>query len=172
MVVPVIRSLFRYHPFIKKSNIMGRKKIYNSKREAYNAWYQNCKENNTESYQKKRERVKKYYQLNKEKIKEQVVEWLKTPMGRARHLILSYKREDKKYNRGECTLTPEWIVEHIFSQPCHYCGESDWTKIGCDRKDSSLPHTPDNVVPCCRSCNCKKHTKSYEEYIKLIHDIN
>ena len=72
------------------------------------------------------------------------------------------------YNRGECTLTPDWIVEHIFNQPCHYCGKTDWTKMGCDRIDNSLPHTQDNVVPCCAECNRKKARYSYDEYMKMI----
>ena len=79
--------------------------------------------------------------------------YISKPSGRANNLLTSYRREDKKYNRGECTLTAEWIVEHIFTQPCAHCGESDWRKIGCNRLDNSLPHTPDNVEPCCKHCN-------------------
>lgn len=76
-----------------------------------------------------------------------------TQKGRAINLLGQYRRADRKYNRGECTLTADYIVEHIFSQPCHYCGETDWRKIGCNRLDNSLPHTPDNVEPCCWECN-------------------
>ena len=90
---------------------------------------------------------------------------------RAYSMIKSYKATDKKHNRGECTLTPVWVVENIFSQPCHYCNETDWLKIGCDRIDNSLPHTPDNVVPCCFHCNCKKGVTPYDEYMKKIGKI-
>ena len=111
----------------------------------------------------------KYYYDNREEILEQKKNNCKTPIGRAKMLIKSYKHEDKKYNRGECTLTPEWIVENIFSgQKCVYCGEDDWTKLGCDRKNSDLPHTPENCVPCCEKCNCKKRTKSYDEFINIL----
>ena len=113
-----------------------------------------------------RESNRKCYQKHREKILEYQAEYDKTPMGRAAHLVNRYKSSDKKYNRGECTLTAQWIVDNIFSQPCHYCGESDWTKIGCDRIDNSKPHTPDNVVPCCMKCNRKRGRKDYEKFIK------
>lgn len=116
-----------------------------------------------------------YRQNNKEKIAayhaEYDAEYRSTPLGRALHLVGNYRYADKLYNRGECTLTPDWIIEHIFNQPCHYCGETDWKELGCDRIDNSLPHTPDNVVPCCCECNKKKGTTPYEEYLKLIGKI-
>ena len=116
-----------------------------------------------------REYQKQYYQDNKEYKRQYQKQYKKqyrqTPMGRALYLISGYKRSDKKYNRGECTLTPEWIVENIFTKPCHYCGETDWTKMGCDRIDNSKPHTPDNVVPCCDKCNRQRGRKDYEEFM-------
>lgn len=116
-----------------------------------------------------------YYQNNKEKIAEQKaeyqVEYRSTPKGRACNLVGTYKQSDKKQNRGECTLTPDWIVENIFNQPCHYCGETDWHELGCDRIDNSLPHRPGNVVPCCTECNRKKARYSYDEYMKMIGKI-
>lgn len=112
-----------------------------------------------------------YYQSNKEKLTEKFTEYRSTPIGRAKNLVGSYKYSDKEYNRGECTLTKEWIVENIFFQPCHYCGRTDWTKMGCDRIDNSLPHTPDNVIPCCCECNKKKGTTPYDEFMKKIGKI-
>lgn len=102
----------------------------------------------------------------KMKIYERERKYCQTQNGRANYLLKHYRTNDKKYNRGECTLTIQWIVDNIFSQPCHYCGETDWKKLGCDRIDNNLPHTPDNVVPCCYSCNTKRHTKLYEDFIK------
>ena len=115
---------------------------------------------------KYKEKTAEYYQRNKEKRAAYLAEKRKTPKGRAKMLIDSYRREDKKYDRGECALTVDWIVKNIFSQPCHYCGETDWHKIGCDRIDNSLPHTPDNVVPCCKHCNDKRGIMGYDEFIK------
>lgn len=92
---------------------------------------------------------------NKEKISEYQNSYRKTPAGRACRLLSIYKTLDKRYNRGECTLTTQWIIENIFSKPCAHCGETDWHKIGCNRIDNKLPHTPDNVEPCCYECNVK-----------------
>lgn len=89
-----------------------------------------------------------------------------TQKGRAVNLCGSYKYSDKKYNRGECTLTAEWIVENIFTSKCSYCGKDDWRELGCDRIDNSKPHTPNNVVCCCQECNTKRGNKSYEEFLK------
>lgn len=46
--------------------------------------------------------------------------------------------------------------------------ERDWHKLGCDRKDNSLPHTPDNCIPCCSTCNTKKGRMNYDEYMQKI----
>lgn len=79
-----------------------------------------------------------------------------TPMGRAHNLLTAYKQSDKKYNRGECTIpNAQWIVDNIFLKPCAHCGKTGWNKMGCNRLDNSLPHTPDNVEPCCEACNKK-----------------
>ena len=105
----------------------------------------------------KKEYFKQYYLKHKEKILNNTRNYRNTPIGRAVNLIGGYKEKDTKYNRGDCTLTADWIVENIFSgQKCVYCGESDWKKLGCDRIDDSLPHTPENCQPCCFKCNDKK----------------
>ncbi len=139
-------------------------------------YYQNNKdkiaEYQTEWYQNNKDKIAakktEYRKNNKEYFAKYMTEYRLTPFGRASSLVSSYRRTDKKYNRGECTITADWIVENIFSQPCHYCGETDWTKLGCDRKDSSLPHTPENCVPCCKHCNDMKGAMSYDDYIKKI----
>ena len=124
-------------------------------------YYQGNKEEITE-------RKKRYYQGNKEAILEQKKQYNKTPMGRAINLVGSYKQSDKDANRGECTLTAQWIIDNIFTSKCHWCGETDWHKLGCDRIDNDKPHTPDNVNPCCDKCNAKRGTKTYEEFLKII----
>ena len=144
--------------------------------EQHKQWYQNNPEYNKQYYQdnkdKEVERIKKYHQKNREKIleynKQYSKQYYKTPMGRALYMTNAYKQEDKKHNRGECTLTAQWIVDNIFSSKCVYCGESDWKKLGCDRIDNSLPHTLDNVVCCCGECNKKRGTKPFEEFLNEI----
>ena len=147
---------------------MGRKRIYTDEerkqrhKKCVNKYQQEHKDEIAEYHA---DYYAKWYQENKEKKLERQAEYHKTPMGRALYLVGGYQREDKKANRGECTLTSKWVVENIFSKPCHYCGETDWLKIGCDRIDNSLPHTPENVVPCCMDCNRKRGRKSYEEFL-------
>lgn len=154
-------------------------------------YYKNNREKKLEYqtayYKENRENIleyhTEYYQTNKEKIAEYQSQWKKnnpeynaeyraTKIGRANTLLSGYRREDKDKNRGECTISGKWISENIFDgQTCRYCGESDWTKLGVDRKDSSLPHTPDNCVPCCKYCNDKKGTTPYTQYMRMIGKI-
>lgn len=116
---------------------------------------------------------KQYRIKNSNTLKEYKKEYYGKRCGRAIRLAYHYKAEDEKHNRGESTLTPKWIIENIFNgQKCHYCEESDWKKLGCDRIDNNKPHTPDNVVSCCSECNKKRGTKSYDEYIKMLGEKN
>ena len=131
------------------------------------------KESHRRSYYRNKPKEQKrkagYYLNNTEKLKGYSSEYRKTKKGRANSLVRDYGRADVKAGRGECTLTADWIIENVFSgQVCHYCGETDWTKLGCDRKDSSLPHTPENCVPCCKHCNDKKNKMPYDQFMRLI----
>lgn len=65
--------------------------------------------------------------------------------------------------------TKEEYVQ-MFRQPCVFCGESDWHKIGLDRIDNSLGHVRGNLQPCCWSCNKKKNKMTNEEFKKRIAD--
>jgi len=125
------------------------------RREYMKLYYQKNKEKHTEY-------MKQYRQENTDKIREQKKqynkEYLKTPMARAQRLVQTYKREDKKHNRGECTLTAKWVVENIFTQKCAHCDKEGWQIIGCNRLDNSRPHTEDNVEPCCKECNDELHS--------------
>lgn len=93
-----------------------------------------------------------YYKHRDKKLAQKRI-YQSTPIGRATNLLSSYNKADIDKGRGRGDLTAEWIVEHIFSQPCAHCGETDWHKIGCNRLDDSKPHTMDNVEPCCGHCN-------------------
>ncbi|MBO7732700.1 MAG: hypothetical protein J6S67_09115 [Methanobrevibacter sp.] len=112
------------------------------------------------------EKAKQRYQDNKEQKTMYNKQYYQTPIGMAHCKVNNYSRLDKKHNRGECTITPEWMIDNIFNGHCIYCGKSDWAELGCDRIDNSKPHTPDNVVPCCGECNTKRGNKSYEEFLK------
>lgn len=173
----VRREYYRqYYLKNKEKRLEERKQYYQQNKEKEAIYKKKWKEDNPNYF-------KQHYQENKEEILEKqkkwrddnpnyFKEWRKTPIGRANKLLYLYKKSDQNTNKGECTLTAQWIVENIFSQPCHYCGESDWHKIGCDRIDNSKPHTPNNVVPCCARCNNKRGTKEYNEFIKIIKEKN
>ena len=136
-----------------------------------------------------RARSKDYYHSNKEDCLKKSLEWArnnkdkrniarkkwsdknpdynyyKTKKGRAKALCQSYNKKDTQ-NGLECAVTEQWVIENIFSgQVCHYCGETDWHKLGCDRIDSTKAHTPDNCVPCCKKCNPSKGKKYYGAYM-------
>ena len=147
-------------------------KVKESKKRWYISNTEKVKENSKKWYEANKEQRteydKQWRENNPDYDKQRYEEYFSTPIGRAKCLANSYKTEDKKHNRGECTLTAKWIVDNIFSKHCHYCGETDWRKLGCDRIDNSLPHTPDNVVPCCKPCNIKRGTKPFEEFCKIM----
>lgn len=141
----------------------GRKEYQNKYREENK---DKISEYNKQYYQDNKEDIAEYYQDNKEVILKRQKQYHQTPNGRAINLVNAYRQKDKEANRGECTLTPEWMVDNIFSgQKCIYCGESDWHKLGCDRIYNDKPHTPDNVNPCCEECNKKRGKKDFEEYL-------
>lgn len=131
-----------------------------AKLEAQKKWREKNRDYHKEWYSKNKKRKKKY-PSNDTKYRNSI-------NGRAHYLLHSYIRADKKYNRSDCTLTAQWIVENILSKSCVYCGNTDWHKLGCDRKDNSLSHTQDNCVPCCEKCNKEKGKKNYDEYINWL----
>ncbi len=109
------------------------------------------------NYQKRH--YEKYVDLEKKKRKYQTQE------GRSAALARKYRQSDKKKGYSiDQNIDKNWIVDNIFNSRCIYCGDSEWTHLGADRKDSSKPHTPDNCVCSCFLCNIEKQTKSAEEF--------
>ena len=129
------------------------------------------KELDRERYYRNRDsildRKKEYYSNNREIILAKESIYRETKEGRANNLCGSYRQDDKLYNRGDCTLTKDWIIDNIFNTSCVYCGESDWRKLGCDRIDNTKAHTPENVVCACVYCNSKRGDRYSVEEFKL-----
>lgn len=99
---------------------------------------------------------KKYYSANKEKLSKKHNTYVKTPIGRAKNLMSSYRYSDNRDGYSETLdFDTEWLLENIMYKPCKYCGKSGWDIIGCNRIDNSKGHTKDNVEPCCKECNSK-----------------
>ena len=136
--------------------------------DAYKKYYTKY---NSEHRKEHREYDKNRWVDNKEKEAKRNKEYHHTQGGRAHNLVKLYRKVDLQTNRGICTLDRPWIIEKIFNSSCVYCGESNWEKLGCDRIDNRLPHTPENVVCSCTDCNktrqCKKMTveefKAYKQ---------
>ena len=115
---------------------------------------------NYKTPEQRREYMKKYMRMYTKKH-----DVVNTPLRRARKLLFSYNREDRKYDRGEGNLTPEWIADNILTKPCVHCGKTGWKVVGCNRLDNSKPHTMDNVEPCCLECNHKLRGKDMKNGI-------
>lgn len=105
----------------------------------------------------------------------------------------SIKKRSKKINLPY-DISIEYFSD-LIKKPCYYCGieHSNYAKDrnyhgtkkyvtsdtivyynGVDRIDSSLGYLTDNVVPCCRSCNCAKNTMSdvvFKEFITRVYNF-
>jgi len=135
-----------------KDSIKKRVKNY---RETHSEWKREYDKQYRESHKEER---KLYCEKNKERANTlRRDRYQNSRLERATHLLCAYRRDDK--DRGGCSLTAQWIVDNIFTSHCLYCGEEDWHLLGCDRKNNSKPHTPENVVPCCWKCNSKRKNK-------------
>ena len=99
-----------------------------------------------------KEEHKQYYLDHKEEILAKRKEYQSTKEGKLKKMIQAYKQQDKEGNRGETTLTYDELLS-IIEQGCHWCGETDWRKLGADRIDNSKPHTLENCVCSCLHCN-------------------
>lgn len=131
-----------------------------------------------EGYELHKERCAKWREKNREKSKElwkeyckknpeYVSKYFKSKKGRALNLISTYSKEDERRKRGKCTLTKEQLIQ-LWDNGCYYCGETDWHKLGADRIDNSKPHTLENVVCCCASCNRKRGTMNFTDFCDFL----
>lgn len=132
--------------------------------EAYEKYKAQIREYNRNHKEQRAQYNREYYEINKEQIAQQKKAYNNTPIGRANNLIGGYRASDHKYNRGECTLTTDYMVNVLYPFGCVYCGKMDWRELGADRIDNTKPHTPENVVCCCSECNKKKHTTDTYTY--------
>ena len=135
-----------------KQEILDRRKEYNK---AYLKEYrqknvEECKKRDREYYEKNKSSIaayhSSYYEANKDI--EEVAAQKKSNGYRTKD---SLKGFDTSNNIGK-----EWIIENIFKGKCVYCGAEEGTKMVADRIDNSRPHTPDNCVCSCCSCNTKR----------------
>lgn len=76
----------------------------------------------------------------------------------------------------EFALSGEQALK-LFASNCFYCGappsnqqrrrrnDSGFTYSGIDRYDNTQGYTPENSVPCCRTCNFAKKDMTADEFI-------
>lgn len=173
--------------YIEKYGQEAYEELLKRQREYHNSHKEERREYENSHKEEIREYKKKYRDSHKEEIREYEKKYRDTnrevrmaysnayrkenyytkPRLRAYYLMSKYRHSDKEKNLGETTLTSGWIVDNIFSgQSCIYCGETDWRKLGCDRIDNSLPHTPENCVCACSNCNRTRKDKPFEEFVK------
>lgn len=159
---------------------------HREKRRAYDREYnKNHKEERQKWYEENKERNKErrkvWYNANKEKLKRKKTEKKQSKYRRynsdleremyqrADHLARNYRRIDTKKGFDiHDAVDGNWIYDNILTKSCVYCGNSNWKELGCDRKINTEGHTPENCVPCCKNCNDKKNSRSYDEYIKTL----
>jgi len=106
--------------------------------------------------------ARKYRENNKELYREAYQKWAKNNPARVLECAVRSEQKRRARKRGVInTLTPaEWNeIQQRFHHRCAYCGERKKLTI-----DHVTPlndfggHTANNIVPACKSCNCKKYT--------------
>lgn len=102
---------------------------------------------------KREERLKKIFSESRERHNKKKLSIAEQKVKRSKMLIASYRYRDKKRFNKEIDLDVDWFIDNIFNSKCIYCGETNWRELGCDRIDNNKPHTKDNVVCCCSTCN-------------------
>lgn len=68
----------------------------------------------------------------------------------------------------DLTFDEFWKIRDVGE--CHYCGYVG--KVGIDRKDSKFGYTVDNCVPSCWTCNMKKNSTPYDDFIDWCRRIS
>lgn len=106
-----------------------------------------------EKYLQNKKRAEEYYQRNKEKLKKQTT------------MRVRNQRAFEKGASETLTLSDWEKVLEKFDNRCAYCGGEGFPLgLGADHLiplNHGGKNTPDNVVPCCRSCNSRKHTMPF-----------
>jgi hypothetical protein len=97
----------------------------------------------------------------------------------ARNFTLKQYRRNAAKRGLVFAITDEEAIA-LFAQDCHYCGAKpsniarlklgygEFVYSGIDRKDNTIGYIAGNVVPCCLTCNERKRTASYEEFVAWI----
>lgn len=63
------------------------------------------------------------------------------------------------------TALPRDLCYNMMKTECVYCGFYKETKIGLDRVNPTMPHSIDNVLSCCETCNVSKNNHTIKTHI-------
>ena len=93
----------------------------------------------------------------------------------------SYRKSARK--RGLVWELTDEDFERLTALDCFYCGQppsavqkpnrstyegGDFVHNGLDRMDSKLGYTPENVLPCCTTCNYAKSDMPFDDFMAWI----
>lgn len=108
--------------------------------------------------------MSEYVKRNGESRREQHKKWItENPV-----MQQIYNQQRRARQAGlSCDLTPEeWSATlQYFNNECAYCGTTEGIQ-----QDHFITHSKGghyvfgNIVPCCRSCNAKKHTSDFYDW--------
>lgn len=85
------------------------------------------------------------------------------------HVITEQRRRKKAKSVLKDLTTSEWEnIKKYFDFKCAYCGEEceELTQEHVIPLSKGGNYTKSNIIPSCRSCNCKKHNKLLDEWYK------
>lgn len=156
----ILEKAKKYRETHKKERSEYQKKYYQNHKEKM-IEYQN--DYRAEHREEKNKKQIEYASSKREDLAQWQKDYRKTKIGRAKSLILRYKQNDLKNNRGDCTLTPEQLIQ-LWDNGCYWFGEKDWHKLGADRINNEKAHTLENCVCACKSCNDKRGTMSFDDF--------
>ena len=123
-----------------------------------------------------------YYAANREKVVAQIAAWHRANPDKVRAYKAAWqganpasavatrhrRRARKAGNGGSYTLT-EWTEKlELFAHLCVYCGQSG-RPLTIDHKipiSRGGTNSIENLVPACKSCNCRKGSKTAAEFLR------
>ena len=136
-------------------------------------WRKNNKEHikelNKQYYKKNKEHINKlmenWRKENKVLIKEINDKYQKTEEGKIAKQRADTKRKAREREIINTLTSEEWLdILEEYDYKCAYCG-CDFDENNMPTKDHIIPiskggdNVKENIVPACRSCNCKKGNK-------------
>lgn len=93
------------------------------------------------------------------------------------------KYKTRAYEASRTFLLSKEDFRNVTSQSCYYCGVKPSQYLnpssnyggyiynGIDRIDNARGYEPDNIVPCCGTCNCMKRDMAVDEFFEHINKI-